>query len=570
MTRGTSEESTSKSVELQGSATTGPLGRALKDLGFEPSAGEEGDFDWLYAYPAARPLLEAISTRFTPECVLSVDEAESYAQICRRSPPPLPLTDAQEVAAPLLDASSFNVCTRKSSRSARFALRGALRQKLSAIQALTMTLRDAVEAGPISETDSNYSFDRESSDSDAEEEEASEIHAELHDLLDDLERMSRHNRPQIPSPTSSPRPLGESELSHEAGDICEYVEEERCENEQIVANIEELSHKLAVRPAEEPYDKELVTDPQLCKLVDNYADLRARTVMLEVGLARNCATVDALVSSTGEQLDAEGYESASRLYDDLKARAQEAEKSLASDVSKRSCQWLWDCIRVQVLEHTLDRQRNYIVQLEKYLAALVEQRIRTMCVATAQRKRNELASDLMGTLEEFEITSKSIVDSNKHSQNPSRITSPVRSIAKTERLFADSSPTFITREFDNSLESHLETCGTTARQSKADSTTADETEDSVFRNIVAEESVVFTDFRNRIGCERQWLDLDIGPELKSLVRQLEEEVSSNSVVLDTLLRNRSRIQDHNATATSANRQWIRLVDTSAVFNSLEY
>lgn len=562
---------------------TPSLGRVLKELGFETSADEGGDFDWLYAYPAARPLLDAISTRFSPECVLSVEEADDYERICQRHPPPLPPTDAREIVAPLSNASHLNISVPKSANSARTALHTALRQKLSTIQALTAVVRDAVGADNASETDDELSNSRDDPEFDLEEEEVpSEVQAELHDHLDELERISRYSRSQISSPTStsSPRLTGESNVEYEAGDIFEYVREERRENEQIAASIEELSQKLAVRPGNEAYDKDLVSDPQLCKLVENYAELRARSIMLETDLARKCATIDALLTNSGEQLDTEGYESASHLYEDLKARAQEAEQSLSDDVSKRASQWLWNRIRSQALDHILKRQQSYITQLESYIAALVEQRIRIMCVSVAQSRRNELASDLMRTLVDLETASSSLVLSNSHSGSVMHSSSPRVLAPRSESVCSESTSMSITRNLDNSfaraevddedspskgrdpankgLQRHI--CASPTQHSKVDTTTVDEVEDSVFKEIIGEGATLFEEFRNRIGCERCWLDLDVSPDLKASVKQLEEEVSSNSVVLETLLYNRNRIQDCNAAATSFNREWIQLVN----------
>lgn len=557
------------------------LGQVLEELGFETSPDEGGDFDWLYSYPAARPLLEAISTRFSSECVLSIEEAEKYEQICRQHPPPLLSTDAQKIVSPISDASNFNIPLPGSPHSAQDALETALRQKLSAIQSLTAIVRDAIDADSVSETDNNYSYCREGSgESDLEEEEvSSEVQAELHDILDELERIARYSRTQISSPTSSPRIMGESGPEREVGDIFEYVSEERHENEQIAASIEELSHKLGVRPGNEAYDKDLVSEPRLCKLVDNYVDLRARSVVLETDLARQCAIVDALLSSGGEQLDLEGYESAIHLYGDLKARAQEAERSLSDDVSKRASQWLWDRIRTQALDHTVERQQCYIAWLEKYLAALVEQRIRIMCISTAQNRRNTLAADLMCRLEQLETASKSIV-SNPRSANHMHTSSPASVATRTESVSSVSNSTLISRKLESSFALgeiddrdslprsphaknvilYYDLPDSATQHSKVDTTTADEVGDSAFNEIVSEAATLFTEFRNRIGCDRLWLDLDISPDLKTLVKQLEEKVSSNSVVLETLLHNRNRIQDYNAEATSNNRKWIQLVD----------
>lgn len=567
--------------EQHGPLATASLGQALEELGFETSPDEGGDFDWLYAYPAARPLLEAISTRFSSECVLSVEEAENYEQICRQHPPPLPSTDAQKIVSPISDASKLNISIPGSPHSARDALETALRQKLSAIQSLTAVVRDAIDADSVSETDNNRSYCREDSgESDLEEEEASsEVQAELHDILDDLERIARYSRTQISSPTSSPRITGECGPEREVGDIFEYVSEERHESEQIAASIEELSHKLAVRPGNEAYDKNLVSDPQLCKLVDNYVDLRARSVVLETDLARQCAIIDTLLSSGGEQVDVEGYESAMHLYEDLKARAREAERSLSDDVSKRASQWLWDRIRTQALDHTLERQQSYISQLEKYLAALVEQRIRIMCVSTAQNRRNTLAADLMCRLEQLETAAKSIA-SNRQLTNYMLTSSPASKATKSESVSSASNSALIARKLESSFALgeihdrdslsksphtedvvlHHDLPDSATQHSKVDTTAADEIEDSAFRKLVSEEATLFTEFRNRIGCDRLWLDLDVSPDLKTLVKQLEEKVSSNSVLLETLLHNRNRIQDYNAAATSNNRKWIQLVD----------
>lgn len=556
------------------------LSNVLKVLGFEPNPEEGNEYEWLYAYPSARPLLQAIATTFSADCVLTVDEAESYAEIHIRNPSLLHPSEARDIAQPLAETGFSPNPAFNSPQNARAALRKALQERLAGIQSSIAIIKELLV---VKDSTTQHSQDLGERGYDIAADETSESLTEISDLLDEIEQAVKYPR-TIASPTKSPSKAEVRDSTCDnTGEVGEYIQEERFENELIINSVEEFSQKLSVRPVNEVYDIELTTDDQLCELVDGYAELRARTVKTEIDIARKCAIAEAFLSVDYEQFDAEGYESISHLYKQLTSRAKNAEASIVDDVTKRARQWLWDCIRIEKARHILKQQQSYINELEKNLSALVEQRIRIMCVSAAQNREKQVASDLKLALDDLEVAANNIIVSGT-SPNDLGVgfCRPKLSRVMQDEVVADKTSGTSTNKEDSveiehtlgsleiakggsvycACESSPHDCNFSNNHidDKVSPREADKVQDSTAITVIEEMTSILTEFRTRIGCKNDWLELNPSSDLIGKIKELDDEISANSVVLESLIRSHSQIQNGKAAATNANREWIRQVN----------
>lgn len=532
------------------------LGSALEALGFAPAS--DISFDWLFSYPDARPLLHAIATNFTPvDCVLTATEARSYAQLCSSETTLLPSSDAVMAARPLMESPLL-----PPNPTAAEAI--ALRKRLANINAQVQLLEDNLRAREPDNISNNaiphydervqYSEDickfEEFEHGDGHSDDSSATLNVIFALRDELDKLRQTLREHF---------SGNNGIFSDSNEtVLTYVDVEQREARALATIIDNISRS---RSGSVPH--ELLQHDELVRTTLNcYAELRGRLYVEQAKLIR----AEKIIASLSSPDDSRYIElgdtvSMEALTAELRARTETSLAEAAQSVAHRAKKVMNDRVYSDALAQSLERHAEHIESLEKVVVALVEQRLRILCIQTSQNRQTETYHELFDALQlllSLGDASSAIAQSSSNVKQEPLIENLVMSPSvKVSSKFQNE-----IRPIEVQEESSYRKVQEIANEeiTKEITNNSDELEETIFQENLHHASSILQGFRKRIGAERDWLDVDTSPSIAALIDQLENDIASNTVVLETLLRNRDRIQQGAMPANSPKHNWIKQVN----------
>lgn len=529
------------------------LTTALLNLGYEPAARET--YDWLYTYRNARPLLDALASSFTPSCVLSEPEADRYAALLKRSPHPLDEPHASAAALPLLTAPSVQPRS-----DAHKQLTAALQMRLTNLHAQVHALQEAERTSAdvaAHSGDAAHDFSvsprtpspRHAADADGREthphvEDEADVSMALGTLRDHLDELE--NAVQFRTPRSSQRHDGM--LSNH--DTHAYCEQEMRECNSVAHTIELHVRQSGLQDGN--VAAALSEEAPLTAIVASYAELQVRLCKADAELARYTGMmtsmtedddgrfVNNMVSDNGN--DETTVTSMQSVATELSQRAARTMGTLLDEVRHRAAQNAWNRLYAQALTRSMERQTDYIDLLQECLINVVEQRLRVLCLQRSQEQRLLRQNDLFDSL-------LLLQQSDRHYG--------IKGECKSEKVCVGSAKqedTISTNDVakGTSVEAAYHGEDRAEGDDSADEqkiqmmteSDVDRTEEEMFTVALNDASSMLMEFRERIGCNhgQTWLDLQTNSKVRSQIKELGGEVTSNMKVLEALLRNRAHIQ----------------------------
>lgn len=567
----------SKDCYADGNEEAPSLGPALQALGFA-SAESAASFDWLYSYPEARPLLCAITTSFSADCVLTEEEVCRYADFGGRRTPPLPFEDGIFAARVLFDAPIVPP------QCPAVIEADALRMRLACVKAQISVLTGVYsqEIGSDGGVDNIDNWEKESNANqhilndringgvirciaDSIDDGDASLHAvgTLREHVNAFHQISQMGLPWVSAlPFSCSRsPLGDDSLlsyieaeHNEVSTVASIVDKATC---AIISDDLNLPHELL------SYEKNLETT------VDSYARLEARLHIMKAELFRaEARTASLSTQDDGRFVEMNDTSSIQNLTAELRTRAYTVLSDASQTVTQYARKRLYDRIYVGAFAQSHCYLETKIQTLRECITHLIEQRLRIICVYTALHREMELYRKFFDSLELLQ--SADDTSSLNVSSTPSLLPAKIWSSHVKNELF---------EQLNNSHRVPLSTTTEAPhiQEDKASSMPGrspnepqqyevnwhvddiDDSEQKTFNELFDGASHTLLHFRQRVGCDRHWLDLHTNPKITALVSRLEDELTSNTVVLETLLRNRDRIQ--KGYFTTSNRDWVKQVNT---------
>lgn len=525
------------------------LGLALESLGFAPAS--DISFDWLYSYPDARPLLYAIATSFTPgDSVLTAAESRRYAQICSSETSLLPSSDVIRAAQPLMESPSLppNPVAAEAAE---------LRKRLTNVNAQIQLLEDSLRAEGLDVNFDNSTDHEDKSahceDENREVEEYEHLDEQSGDPRATLSAISAfRNELDVLHHTFRDHSFGSANLSNSNEAVFKYVEAEQREARALATIVDNIS---GPRSASAPHEL-LQHDEFVRTTVHSYAELQARLYAEQARMIRAEAMIASLSSPDDnryiEMGDTATIES---LTAELRARTKTSLAEATQSVAHRAKKAINDRLCADALAQSLEQHTEHIETLEKVVIALVEQRFRILCVQASQHRQAGLYNELFDAIQ-FLLSMSNTTPSGAQSTLNSKH-------EPSQDNISESTSANMSSPFQNE---QIMVKGTPSSRKWKEVTnedsakTIDDLEETIFQQNTQQASSILQEFRQRIGAERDWLDLQTNPNITALIDRLENDLASNTVVLETLLRNRDRIQQGAMSTSSPKHDWVSKVN----------
>lgn len=488
------------------------LATALQELGFEPIRTE--NYEWLYSFPDARALLTAVATEFRSENVLSEDEANRYAHL-KRTQPLLPEPQRSKAAAPL-----FSGLLRNSLSDDQAEELLAEEEYLSHLHLQLRMLTDVIDA---EKEHSDKLYSDSASPSNTEEHPLPDFDDPSHPVnqlrrnADQLELLFLRNSTSSPS-----RP----ESSH----LSTYIDAENRELQEIEnARLDALQlTSLHQRSAPE-------NDETLKMTVESYADIKRNHALADVELARHAAVLNSLSETHTKYLEVTPA-SLEPLIADTHRRSTAAVAVHLDEIKDAAARELWDDIHAGSLDRDVVDLDRYIEVLRTCVTALVEQRLRLLCIEKAVELETEDRENLLALL-------AAVAEGDEGERTDAVAPADTVNGANLSSSFGQLSLGGQDEDLHN--------------LNNWDCLTIDMLEEGIFQTAVDDANNILSEFRSKVGCESDWLDLHENPGVTAALQRLESELASNTVVLETLLRNRSKILEGAGSTHSGD--WARRI-----------
>lgn len=480
------------------------LDETLAILGFQQA--RQHTYEWLMAYPDARPLLEAIQTCFNPQSVLSESETAEFSRITdTRSP--LCAIDALFAASPLEHTTVD--CQPDQKRQAQLK---SAREHLALLTFQRDALKEAIRNSPMQPRTSACL-----PDSQCSKFSASDTCFRIRSMLQHLQHHLQRDVVSISF----------------ASDFKHYTAKERIHSDIIAAFTAEVSYKQP-HAAQHP---QFSSNSHIKKIVQSYADLRANHCKTEAQLKREIAIVSSLNSNDGEFLDMTA--ASMRPHQDWRVRGITELEGKAKRVSEEASDFLWKKIEVFTLSDSLLKQKSYIDSMDISLRAFIEQRLRIHCfqaiVDLQSTQRNLLEASLQ------KIISQSINPIQLDQNAATNLSSlqPFSALSLGHMSLSESGLENLTSS--NSVQ-----------------------EDDNFSSTVDELLTLLGQFLETTSSKKGSLELQSHPRYSGLVKKLEEVLSGNSIILDALIRKRATIVNGSASPMrQSNHSWISKINSKS-------
>lgn len=479
---------------------------ALVALGFSPARSQK--YEWLSSYPEARPLLSAIQTSFSPQCVLAETHASKYANLAQKQPQ-LPDDQLFEASRPLTSgAPLFHDVHRQ--RQARL---NAARKRLDLLNAQKDVLREAVV----------------------------QKRARPRGAMSPRTPPPRRNRPdEEPSVQRLVEQLRAGMLRDSVSFGADASVDIYCQREHAFFD-ELLTYARQSLQERAPNDRAAPAEPQklsMKQLVASHATIKADQCMREARLARANAMLTSISLSKGAYLE-KSTASMHSLIKDLRDRGAKALKAKAKHVEEQAQDSLWSRIHTISLTETL-RQQNTILELARFCAVVcLEQRIRILCFHLATRTQAGRYRMLFDAL--LRLLSKSSKDT----------------LGEQEETSFKQAECGTGTEENQVLEMQKKIADMEVTEDELNSTSISALENGIFDSAVRTMVDLITGFVHRIGREDSWLRLDSHQDYAPLLAEFEKILNHNTSILEAVLKRRGLPNG----VSPQGQNWVRIVNS---------
>lgn len=491
------------------------LSAALSALGHRR---HPATLEWLYAYPAARPLLRALETSFPAESALSIEDVRHFKQLKARGAL-LPASDVVRVAAVLKGREVPGV-----PKAREEALRAA-RERVEVLKIQKDALRDVIEGAKVAR---------------GVEEKTMVDHEVVPEGLSALRRAVELVR----------RLLEEDGCADIGDDTRVHL---------FVAAERELE-RVCAREARRQWggvgnDADAV---EIDVLVGAFADAVGDKCIYEARLARSTAVLTALRSgSLTKELASVASLSAtvadthtrwdSPLYDKIvPALSKSAEESLRLTVKR-----LETNDRIESQERRINAARSWILRF-------VEQRLRISCLAEAVHVQSQAYDKLSASLQN--VCRLSALRKNSRSLPTAVDDTLSGTLDLKDTITSALGPQCECDTCCNELAVGLGDPVSAARDA---SRKAQKLEASCYLSQRNSSTELLLNFRESAGRDFGWLNLETDPSVLLALNELQEALGKNGRMLDALLRERSS-RKHSPQTQSSNgdepvKKWVNLL-----------
>lgn len=490
----------------KGSTSHATFSDALVALGFSQARSQK--YEWLSSYPEARPLLAAIQTSFSPQCVLTETQASKYVHLAQNHPQ-LPDEHLFEASRPLTcGAPLFPDVQRQKKNRLKAA-----RKRLDLLNAQKEVLREAVV----------------------------QKRARPRGAMSPRTPPPRRNRPdEQPSVQRQVELLRMRVLRNPVSFSADATVDMYCQREQAFFD-ELLTYAGQTLQERAPDDRAALAEPQqvsLKQLVHSYATIKADQCMHEARLARANAMLTSISLSKGAYLE-KSTASMHSLIKDLRDRGAKALKAKAKQVEEQAQDSLWSRIHTISLTETL-RQQNTILELARFCAVVcLEQRVRILCfnlATSAQADRYRVLFDAL-----HRLLSKPSGDG----------------LGEQEQTSFEQAECATQTDEGQLLEIQRKISGLDVTEDELSSSSISALENDIFDSAVGTMVDLITGFVHRIGCENSWLRLDSHHDYAPLLAEFENILSHNTSILEAVLKRRG--SPNGISPQSQN--WVRIVNS---------
>lgn len=479
----------------------------LVDLGFAQAKSQK--FEWLTSFPTARPLLRAIQTHFTPECVLTSEQAIQYASL-RQNLPVLPDSELLEAAKLLVPpALSYPDITQQRRQHLDRA-----RKRLSLLRVQRDLLREELSLQrPYRRTQNSCSPS-------AQTRKNSDAHCiqHLQEGLDHLRTCLRLNPCSLNMDTS----------------IDMYCQKERHLFDEMLTF---AAQNFQIQRPAKSYGPTTPGALSLRQVVKSYSEIKGQHCIQEARLLRANAMLASLNLHMHSPRKQHPSASLHALIKDLRAKGMSALNTKVKAVTERSEEQLWERIQTVLLTETLRRQ-NHIIETARFFAKIcLEQRVRILCFYLATSAQEDRYRQLYDVLHRLAATARR--DSTLQATN------------------AQGNLSVTPVDFTEMYRPLWSVMGTLDHVKQLSEIEAFEGE--IFNSGIQCLSERLAQFIHKIGWDGSWLRLDSHPKYNAMVKELEGLLNHNTAILEAVLRKRE-----SQTNTAAHsRDWIDAVNLRA-------
>lgn len=446
---------------------------AIFKLGFSDARDQK--FEWLTSYPSARPLLNAIMTHFTPDCVLTHQQAYKFKTLTQSQPlpPDSELLDAADALQP--PAQVFpNISEQYEKRLL------AAKQRLALLSTQRNILREQL---------ASISHESPSRPSSPHDENPHVLNLDpLNGVMHRLNATLRSNPCTLNLDPS----------------IEMYIRRERNLFHQLLSFARQ---NFDIQRSPKSYAPSAPPSLSLAQLIASYANIKSQQVLQEIRLFR----ANAILTALNLQTCSPNLQESSTLHaflDDLRKRTKPLLHAKAETIANHAEEQLWARIHAALLTDTLRRQ-NHIIETARFYANIcLQQRLRIMCftmATSAQERRFQHLHELLSELADLRQRSVKL----RARETGCHMTEMCQVVVSG-------------RGCQNAMSCPQ----------------VDAFEEEVFNSGIQSLSDGLTGFIERIGQEGSWLRLDSHPRYVLLVKELESLLNHNTAILEAVLRKR--------------------------------
>lgn len=512
--RGQAMKNHSYTSTISGSETNDSFSASLVALGFEQA--ENQSFEWLSSYTSTQPLLQAISTSFSKECVLTRSEADEYRLL--RDTVNIPDSVLYETAELLTSEPKLS-----SLEEEKKLLLDTAKQRLELLRKQEEILRDAVSQqrkrvrAAVSPQSMRSRLSRLVQPDSSDSESSDSVADELKDVFQAI---------------SNPQNLDPN--------VDTYIEKERAFSEELLASAKQVLFEKEVDISSTSSSPE---ELPVRALVQSYGDIKANQCIYEARLAKNNAVLAALNQDKFVFLET-SCSSMNALIKDLQVRGKKAMETRSKHVSEQARDSLWARLEEIRHEEMLSRQTTIIDFMQLSAQLCFQQRMRLVCFRLVVSRQEELYQSLLDKLR------------NLAPDAPSEAHAALSCLTSPSRSSGGSCSTKTSDQLD------LTNRETTTHQSSV-STSCKVTMESIGRKTftlrVQQLAETLEDFLSTTICKDGIPRFESHQDYLPLVEKVEKVLARNTSVLNAVLRKRKA----PVAISAAAEDWAKLVATLA-------